>query len=245
MPKLQAFHNNKAIKETYLARAINYSSLSRHAGVCIKTILHPNWEVAWDERPGGFNFYEWYEEELGIDLRLAKIKYTIFEHLDFIDSKKWPAQFISAISVGSDLSMIWPTFAQWLLVDPNYGVIKYATRDEDRHRIETTASQLAEGKFDEKRQGWRRHEDLLKEAKSVDSPSSWALVVTNCIWTASNGINRDAEANWANEACTSWVEAAISSAPSNHLTPQRAYKAMANRLLELLTSAAPETHPVS
>jgi hypothetical protein len=48
---------------------------------------------------------------------LWKLKDSISEGLSVDESKEWPLRFARAIPVGADLSLIWPKFASWLLMD--------------------------------------------------------------------------------------------------------------------------------
>jgi hypothetical protein len=48
-------------------------------------------------------------------------------------------QFVEAIPVGRDLSLVWPRFAVWLLVDPQDGVITFARTDRQRTEIQNVA----------------------------------------------------------------------------------------------------------
>ena len=63
------------------------------------------------------NYHSRYEEELGIPRIIAKLEDRLFENMSVKDSKKWPHQFMEAIPVSADLSMVWPKFLHWLLVD--------------------------------------------------------------------------------------------------------------------------------
>ncbi|MFN2388029.1 MAG: hypothetical protein ABR575_00260 [Actinomycetota bacterium] len=38
----------------------------------------------------------------------------------------WPEEFLRAIPVGADLSLVWPRFALWLLTDPEWGASRHA-----------------------------------------------------------------------------------------------------------------------
>src|SRR5581483_1084383 len=55
--------------------------------------------------------------------------------------KLWPTRFLKAIPVGADLSLVWPQFAVWLLIDEKHGVIRFAgERSDVRQAIERTAA---------------------------------------------------------------------------------------------------------
>lgn len=54
-----------------------------------------------------------------------------------------PAEFIEAIPVGADLSMVWPRFALWLLADPANGAIQFASYDRSRSAVHSVVSLYA------------------------------------------------------------------------------------------------------
>jgi hypothetical protein len=62
------------------------------------------------------------ENETGIPQILWRLEDRIFEGLPNALAKEWPEQFTSAIRPGSDLAMIWPRFALWILTEelPQY-----------------------------------------------------------------------------------------------------------------------------
>ena len=57
-----------------------------------------------------------YETELGIPRILARLEDRFFEALPIDEAKKWPRQFITAVPVGKDLSLVWPKFIVWVLL---------------------------------------------------------------------------------------------------------------------------------
>ena len=81
-----------------------------------------------------------YEAELGIPEVLAWLEDGIFEGLENGRAKAWPEEFLEAVQVGADLSMVWPRFAHWLLVDPEHGVIRHTKTDRTRKAIEDVAA---------------------------------------------------------------------------------------------------------
>ncbi len=84
-----------------------------------------------------------YETELGIPRLIAKLEDRIFEGLPAKEAKTFPEKFIKAVPVGADLSMVWPKFALWLLMDKKDGVIKYAKKDQTRIAIENVGKLYA------------------------------------------------------------------------------------------------------
>ena len=80
-----------------------------------------------------------YETEFGIPLLLANLQDRIFEGLSVAESKVWPENFMSAVPEEADLSLVWPKFAVWLLVDEKDGVLRFATTTKQTAAIEGVA----------------------------------------------------------------------------------------------------------
>jgi hypothetical protein len=74
---------------------------------------------------------------------LAHLEEIIFERLPDDEGKRFAVEFLEAIPVGADLSLVWPAVAHWLLVDPRQGVIGSAQTNETRSAIEKVASLYA------------------------------------------------------------------------------------------------------
>ncbi len=81
-----------------------------------------------------------YEELIGVPRILARLSDGIFEHLPDGLYQEWPVRFAEAIPGGVDLSLVWPKFAVWLLVDEVDGVIKFARTDQQRDAIQNVAN---------------------------------------------------------------------------------------------------------
>ena len=71
---------------------------------------------------------------------LSHLEDSIFGSLPYELAIKWPERFLDTISVGKDLSVVWPKFALWLLVDPEWGVLQFAKTEESRNVIQTVAN---------------------------------------------------------------------------------------------------------
>jgi hypothetical protein len=132
---LISYHNDPAIKEKYLSRVRAHAAADEIAhgyywengkGCAVGCTIH------------GSNHAE-YETELGIPIILAKLEDGIFESLENGRSKALPEQFLSAVAVGSDLSLVWPKFAIWLLTDPEFGVLQYASTKKSKEAINGVA----------------------------------------------------------------------------------------------------------
>src|SRR3990167_4174371 len=127
-----AFHNDPAVKRTYLARIRAHAKLDeiRHGyywehgkGCAVGCTIHGS-------------DHNKYETELGIPRILAKLEDVLFERMENGHAKEFPLQFLSAIQVGADLSNVWNQYAQWMLLDPEYGVIRFAKKENTKEAIE-------------------------------------------------------------------------------------------------------------
>ena len=120
---MKAFLGDPAIKQQYLAR------LRAHAQA--DELIHGTY---WEHGKGcavgctvHSSNHTAYETELGIPEVLARLEDGLFESLPNGDAKEFPIQFLDAIPVGADLSRVWPSFAVWLLLDKEDGVIRFST----------------------------------------------------------------------------------------------------------------------
>ena len=69
-----------------------------------------------------------YPALLGVPEVLARLQDQIFESLPREDALLFPEQFLAAIpdyQTKTDLSLVWPKLAVWLLTDPDHGVIRF------------------------------------------------------------------------------------------------------------------------
>jgi hypothetical protein len=132
---LISYHNDPAIKEKYLSRVRAHAAADEIAhgyywengkGCAVGCTIHGSDHAK-------------YETELGIPIILASLEDGIFESLENGRSKAWPEQFLSAAAVGSDLSLVWPKFAIWLLTDPEFGVLQYASTKKSKKAINGVA----------------------------------------------------------------------------------------------------------
>ena len=130
-----SYHNDPLIKDKYLAR------VQAHAAA--DELIHG---VYWENGKGcavgctvHSDSHAAYEAELGIPRILARLEDGIFEGLANGRSKQWPEQFLAAIKVGRDLSLIWPRFAVWLLTDKWYGVLQHAKTQKAKIAIQNVA----------------------------------------------------------------------------------------------------------
>ncbi len=116
-----AFHGDPAIKERYLIRLKEHAALDEiikgkywengkgcAVGCTIHSANHSN-----------------YESELGIPQTLAYLEDRIFENLPNEFAMTWPMRFLESINVGTNLELVWPKFVYWLLIDSQYGVVRF------------------------------------------------------------------------------------------------------------------------
>ena len=127
-----AFFNKSSVKRTYLARVRAHAKADE--------IIHGTY---WENGKGcavgctihGSDHGK-YETELGIPRILAKLEDVLFERMANGHAKEFPLQFLSAIKVGSDLSIVWPKFAHWMLLDSEHGVIRFAKKENTKQAIQ-------------------------------------------------------------------------------------------------------------
>ena len=128
---LRAFHNKPSVKRTYLSRVRVHAKADQ--------IIHGTY---WENGKGcavGCTIHgsehSKYETELGIPRILAKLEDVLFERMANGHAKAFPLQFLSAIKVGADLSMVWPKYAHWMLLDPEHGVMRFAKIEKTKAAI--------------------------------------------------------------------------------------------------------------
>jgi hypothetical protein len=133
---MQAFLGKAEIKEKFLARVRAH----RAADELIKGTYWENGKgcaVGCTVHSGN---HATYETQLGIPRILARLEDGIFEALPNGSAMLWPEQFLSAIEPGADLSMVWPRFAVWMLVDKEWGVLQFAKTDKSKKAIQDVAA---------------------------------------------------------------------------------------------------------
>ena|SRR3990167_1851199 len=81
-----------------------------------------------------------YESEWEIPEVLAHLEDAIFEGLPETDAQEWPERFLAAIKPGADLSIVWPRFAVWMLMDRRDGVIRFAINDKVKSALTNVAA---------------------------------------------------------------------------------------------------------
>jgi hypothetical protein len=226
---LRAFHGKATIKATYLARVRKHQRLdelihgtywANGKGCAVGCTIHSANHAA-------------YETELGIPRILARLEDRIFEGMANGKASRWPSGFLNAIRVGADLSLVWPRFAVWLLVDKRTGVIRHAKTDAQRAAIQRVADLYGK---------------VVKGEPVADS--DWRAAAADAAYdaasaaydAASAAAAADAAADAASAAAAAAYDAAsaaydAASAAYDAAARQRSYERMARKLLTLLKAA--------
>lgn len=108
---LLAYHSDPKIRETHLQRVIDHRAADQlikgrywegGKGCAVGCTIHGSDHAR-------------YEKELGIPTQLAILEDIIFEDLPNERAMLWPEQFLAAIPVGADLSLIDHQWLLWLM----------------------------------------------------------------------------------------------------------------------------------
>jgi len=162
---LIAFHGDKKIKAKYESRVrahkradqiIKGQYWENGKGCAVGCTVHSDSHAA-------------YETELGIPRILARLEDGIFEALPNARALEWPGEFLNAIPVGADLSGAWPQFAQWLLTDPQNGVIKFGKTDRVKKAIQIVSDLYRDGCVDKD-----KFRNAALEARGAADAASYA-----------------------------------------------------------------------
>jgi hypothetical protein len=209
-----AYHSDRKIKEKYLRRVLAHAKADRLVQ-----------GVAWENGRGcaigcTLEAYDHgrYETELGIPRIIARLEDGLFERLPKADAMKWPAQVLSAIKPGADLSGVWPKFAHWLMVDPEHGVIRWAKREDSKAAIKLVAALYESGVMPTKEDA-RKARAAAAAAAAYDDAAAAAAYAAYAAYAA-------ADAAAAAYAYAAWRP-----------VKTRETKAQAAKLLELLREA--------
>lgn len=128
---MQAYLNNPELKQQVIAglqahyeadEIIKGTYWQNGKGCAVGCILH-------DLNPGKSpEMYARFEIELGIPQIVARLIDKIFEGLPNEEAKEFPLKYMSAIPVGTDLSLVWPHLAIFLLDEAE----RFHKTDENR-----------------------------------------------------------------------------------------------------------------
>ena len=106
-----AYHNDESIKTAILARLRAH----READEIVKGQYWKNGKGCAVGCALHSGEHAEYETRFGIPRVLAHLEDRLFEKMSNAKAQEWPERFMGAIRVGSDLAMVWPRFALWLL----------------------------------------------------------------------------------------------------------------------------------
>lgn len=112
-----------------------------------------------------------YEQELGIPRILAELQDVIHEGLSDESFPTWPERFMEAVPTETDLSLVFPKFALWFLLDEENGILNYATGTLHQEAVEEASglfSAIVSGEHIPL-QVWR---DCAEMARSIRACSS-------------------------------------------------------------------------
>jgi hypothetical protein len=221
---MKAFHGNSAIKGKYLER------VKQHA-VMDEIVKGQYWNYGKGCAVGctiHSDKHDNYETELGIPTLLAYLEDRIFENLPNDLAMTWPLRFLEAIGVGTDLELVWPKFAHWLLVDPDHGVVRF-----NKHQSILDAASLLNRWIDGNKPDLSEWRDAAAAADAavsyaaaaVSYAASYADAAADAAYDASYA---DAAADAAyDDAAAAYDAAAVSYAASAYTAAAVSYAASA------------------
>ncbi len=214
-----AWHSDPKLKAKYVRRleahrkadeltqGVGWESNGTTKGCAVGCLFH-----AYDHSRG--------PKEIGVPAEILRLEDAIFEGLPRNDAMLWPTRFLKAIKPGTDLSLVWPRFAVWLLIDSKCGVIRFAG---DRQDVRTVIENVATL--------WQRVIDgeSLKSLQGEFVAAGDAA--REAAWAAGDSL-ASREAAWAAGAAgdAAW-EAAGAAARAAY------WKACADKLIELVAEA--------
>lgn len=214
-----AFHGNSEVKKKYTDRVQRHYELDQ-------IIQGTYWENGKGCATGcvvhSKNPHKKYETELGIPDEIAYLEDTIFEGLSNGDAQKFARDFLKAIPVGADLSLVTSKFIVWLMED----LEQYAKDYPDILKaIKTVASLyrriVHSGTVSDAE--WHKVAETARAAGWVLPENARATRAT--AWATARAATDDARA-----ARAAWAAARAAGVADR----EAAYKKMANKLLVLL-----------
>jgi hypothetical protein len=180
-----------------------------------------------------------YETQLGIPQILALLEDGLFEALPNGVAMLWPERFLSAIQPGADLSLVWPRFSVWMLIDEKWGVLQFALTKESKKSIKNVAdgyTSVIEG-------GTPNWQEIAADAArwaaaAAAAAARWAAdaaaaAAAAARWAAAAAAAAAADARWADAA----ADAAAAARWADAAAAARWRSAQADKLIELLEAA--------
>jgi hypothetical protein len=228
-----AYHGDSKIKARYVRRMEGHRKADELVQGC-------TWESNGHQRgcAVGCCFHNYDHSrgpiEIGVPEVLVRLEDYIFEGLPLAEAKKWPSRFLKAIPVGADLSVVWPQFAVWLLIDKKHGVILFAGgRDDVRKAIEQTAAlwqRVVDGESAESLK-----EEFAAAYAAADAAAYAAYAAYAAAYAAYAAADAAARAAYAARAA---ADAARAAAYAAYAARHVHWRACADKIIELLEATA-------
>lgn len=175
--------------------------------------------------------HDMYERELGITIILAELQDIIHEVLSDESFPTWPERFMEAVPTETDLSLVFPKFALWFLVDEEYGILNYAIGTKHQEAVEEAAglfSAIVAGEHIPL-QVWKDCAELARSVRTVGTPEDFTCPAraVNHILSAFNG---------ASGAERRYLSIALDIAEDLHVEKYNTsyYEKCAEKLIEIL-----------
>ncbi len=242
---MKAFHGKASIKKKYLARVKKHYELDE----IVQGVYWENGKgcavgctLEYDNK--GESIHQRMEDELGIPRILVRLEDRIFEGLSNGQAKKFPLEFLEAIPVEADLSMVWPKFIVWVLTDKKNGVIQYARPDGKKaiQAVADTFKRLIKGEKIDVNEWLDKRRDASADAAyasaSASADAAYAYAYADAASASADAAYAyayaDAAASSAADAASASASASASSAAYAYAARTKHYGKMAKKLLELL-----------
>jgi hypothetical protein len=233
MEPLLAYHGDQKIKHKYLRRLAAH----RRADELAQGV---GWETNGVTKGCAVGCtldvydHSLYPIELGIPEQLAHLEDAIFEALPRKEAMEWPQKFLRAITVGADLSNVWPQFAIWMLADPKHGVRRLVIGEAPwANQVRAAIDGVVELYAHPRSVGAAAWAAARAAAREAAWAAAWAAAREAAAWAAAAWAAARAAAwaakeaaAWAGEAGEAWAAKAAASA--------RWYRAASEELLRLL-----------
>ena len=232
-----AYHNDPKVKARYLRRVARHRQLDQ-------LVQGTGAEGSGKEFRGcavgcTLNRYDHaaYPTELGVPELLARLEDRLFEGMSAADAQAWPERFLRAIPVGADLSLVWPRFAHWMLVDETHGVLRVAKTLRSQEAIQAVALLFERQIAGEtvSRPEWKNAANCGYRAEAETADPAAATAATAASSAAESESVADAAAA-AVDACTSAI-ASLAAWAASAGTREKRYAVMAAKLESLLQQA--------
>lgn len=127
--KLKAFHGKPKLKKDMVAEVLKHQKADQIVqgtygtqngdwhGCAVACSVRSLAIINGEPLKERYNDHERYEKDLGIPESLARLEDYLFEVMPKDKAKLWPAEFIKAVNVGSNLSLVAPKFISATLRD--------------------------------------------------------------------------------------------------------------------------------